>query len=90
MNTGKEFPSACIRFPSSPSIVRRTSRPVASPTDFAVFAPFARQKNRTIYEKHFAKSGEHLDVNGRRIFSAIHIQPKYNYELSKYIRSSLR
>ena len=23
MNTGKEFPSACIRFPSSPSIVRR-------------------------------------------------------------------
>jgi hypothetical protein len=28
MNPGKEFPSACIRFPSSPSIVRRATRPV--------------------------------------------------------------
>jgi|SRR5665213_1210440 len=28
MKTGKEFPSACIRFPSSPSIVRRATRPV--------------------------------------------------------------
>jgi hypothetical protein len=28
MNTGKEFPSTCIKFPSSPDFVRRATRPV--------------------------------------------------------------